>query len=293
MGMLLLPRRAWPDAVPLPLADRGALAHVAAADHALAEKARHSPLPPAVRALGSAIREFHVLEAQGAAEGELALRRRAIAAALPDAAAGGDEPLLELRAVQLESFVAELGALQSRGAQSEELVAVSGSFVRGMQYEGWYDGERLLATDGALRTMFKEMWNGLAGVDVRPAFKPSLDEERALYALYLRYPHPARAARETLAAARRGARDAAACAALAEAERAATESWRLERIARFAAIDPLYPAAYARGVAHLRRGDPTRAAMDLTAWLRDHPEGPLTLRARTYLRVALDGARIE
>jgi len=60
--------------------------------------------------------------------------------------------------------------------------------------------------------------------------------------------------RDALEAARRGARDATACTAIAEAERAATESWRLERITRLAAIDPSYPAEYARGVASYRRG---------------------------------------
>jgi hypothetical protein len=143
--------------------------------------------------------------------------------------------------------------------------------------------------------MFKEMWNGLmgAGVADRPAFRPTLDEERALYSLYLSRPHPARTARDAIAAARRAAHDEASCQALAQAERVAVEAWRLERIARFAAIDPTYPVAYARGIANLRRGDYTHAADDLSTWLRDHPDGPFTLRARSALRAAVASLRIE
>jgi hypothetical protein len=186
-----------------------------------------------------------------------------------------------------------LRAFQASGVESDDLVAVAGPFLAEMRFEGWCTGRVLSAGDAALRAMFKEMWNGLVGVGDRAAFRPSLDEERALYALYLLRPHPTRAMRDALAAARRAAHDAPSCDALAQAERVADEAWRLDRITRLAAIDPLYPAAFARGVSNLRRGDYAHAADDLSAWLAAHPDGPFTLRARAALRTAIAALRIE
>jgi hypothetical protein len=270
----------------LPIPDARGLAAAAAVDHRLAEDARRQLLPDPVRVLGSALREFHALEGRSTEQGALAHARQAIDDALGPATATGEDNLLRLRAVQLETFLAEVRAFEATGTESEELAAVGGSFVRGMQYEGWLDGHTLAASDGARRALFKEMWNALVGVTTRPSFAPPLDEQRALYALYLARPHPGRAMRDAIAAGRRGARDRASCDALTETERVAAEQWRYERITRLAAIDPAYPAAYARGVSNLRRGEIRRAADDLALWLREHPDGPLTLRARAYLRAA-------
>jgi TolA-binding protein len=104
--------------------------------------------------------------------------------------------------------------------------------------------------------------------------------------LYLSAPHPSAAMRAAIESARRGARDANACAGVREAELNAAEQWRLEHIRRLAAIDPTYPAAYARGVASYRRADYRGASLAFQTWLADHPEGPLSLRARSFLRAA-------
>jgi hypothetical protein len=293
LGLLLLPRHAAPDSVPLPTPDAHEIARSQAMDQDLAEEARRVTLPPTVRALGSALRAYHVQEARGTQEHLLADARHAIDAAAPEAWAAGEASVLRLRAVQLEAFLDGIRSFEATGVESDDLVAVAGAFISGMQYEGWCTGRTLAAGEPALRAMFKEMWNGLVGTGDRASFRPSLDEERALYAVYLLYPHPTRAMRETLAAARRSAHDGPSCDALAQAERVAAETWRLERITRLSAIDPLYPAAYARGVSNLRRGDYAHAASDLSAWLQAHPNGPFTLRARSALRAAIDALRIE
>lgn len=294
LGVLLLPRVALPDGVPLPVPDSRALTRSAAVDHELAERARREPLPATVRALGSALRAFHMLEAGAPAGTETTSQARAaLDAAVATALRDGDDALLRLRALQLESFLQEVERFEQTAVQSTELASVAGNFVSSMQTEGWYDGHSFAASDGALRAMFKEMWNRLLALDGRPAFEVPLDEERALYALYLSRPHPTPSARAAIAAARRGATDARACEALLEAERVAIEGWRIERIARLSAIDSSYPATYARGVANLRRGDYVRAADDLGAWLRDHPDGPFALRARSYLRAAALAAQVQ
>jgi hypothetical protein len=293
LGLLLFPRRAIPDSVPLPIADRRGLARTVAADHELAERARHEPLPGPVRALGSALRVFHALEVREADLGELGTARRSVDTALVEALAAGEEPLLQLRAVQLEGFLAEIHTFASSGVESGELAALGGGFVRSMRREGWCDGHTLAPPESALRALFKQMWGSFLQLDGRPRFDPSLDEERALYAFFLSHPHPSQTMRDALIAARRGANGARACEALAEAERAARETWRLERIARFATIDPTYPAAYARGVASFGRGKYGEAASAFRSWLRDHPDGPLALRAQSFLLAALDAERVE
>ena len=303
LAMLLLPRHATPaaDDVPLPMADAHALAHSEANDHDLAERARREPLPAVVRAVGSAIRAYHTLEASADRQdpGRLVRARRAIDAAASDVRAdvraegaagagedGGDEPLLRLRALELEGFIAEVRRFEATGNESAELGALAGDFIHAVASAGWCEGHTLLPSEPALRTMYKQMWDGLVGVEGRPAFEPSLDEQRALYALYLSAPHPSSAMREAIDAARRGAADAKACAGVREAERGAIEAWRLERIARLASIDPSYPAAYARGVSSFRRADYRGASQAFRTWLDARPDGPLALRAHAFLRAA-------
>jgi hypothetical protein len=287
-GILLLPRAAVPGDVPLPIPDAASLAHATALDHDLAALARAEPLTGPVRALGSAIRAYHSMEANEGSRNtaELARARAAVDAALIDALSEGDDGLLRLRAVQLEGFLEELRRFESNGVESDELSALAGAFVHSMRAAGWCEGHTLVPREPALRTMFKQMWDAFLGLEGRPGFDPTLDEQRALYALYLASPHPSPSMRAALDAARRGARDARACDGVREAERAATEAWRIERIARLGAIDPTYPALYARGVASYRRADYRGAAAAFRAWLTAHPEGPLSLRAHSFLRAA-------
>ena len=293
LGALLLPRRSAPESVPLPVADRAALAVVVAGDSALAERARREPLPGAVRALGSAIRAFHTLEAADSEARELFDARRAVDTALVDVLRGGVEPLLALRAVQLEGFLGEVRRFDATGERSPELDALAGAFVRSLTQDGWCDGHTVAPAPMVLRVMFKHMWNAFLGLEARPELRPTLDEERALYAFYLSHAHPSKTMREAITAARRGARDARSCAALDEAERAATESWRLEHIGRLASIDPSYPADYARGVANFRRGDYGASVTAFQSWLQAHPDGPLYLRAQNFLRAAAAADRVE
>jgi hypothetical protein len=293
LGVLLLPRHASPEMVPLPVADPQALARVATTDHELAERARREALPGPVRALGSALRDFHGLEARSTETKDLYDSRRKVDAALADAVPGGPGPLLELRAVQLEGFLDEIERFESTGEQSPELLALAGGFVRTLAAEGWADGRSLAPGRDALRAMFKQMWVSFLHLEETPELSPTLDEQRTLYAFYLSHAHPSRAAREAIAAARRGARDARSCAAIEASEQAAVEAWRLEHIVKLAALDPSYPADYARGIASYRKGDFRASAKAFRAWLMEHPDGPLALRAQNYLRSAANAESVE
>jgi TolA-binding protein len=287
LGVFLFPRRALPDSVPLPLADRSELVRIARADRDLAARATVEPLSSDVRTLGSALRRFHELEAHDASTVEIGKAREAIDGALHDAAVAGNGALLELRAAQLELFMTEVKRFETTGQESTELQSVAGGFVRRMRLEGWCEGRRLLVDDFQLRALFKEMWSAFLGLDRSVPFALSLDEERAIYALYLSQPHPPQAARDAAAAARRGARDAAECAAAAQAEARATEKWRLDHVEQISRIDPTYPGAYARGVANLRAGNVLAAEKAFDEWVQAHPDGPYSLRAKNFLRLAV------
>jgi TolA-binding protein len=121
----------------------------------------------------------------------------------------------------------------------------------------------------------------------RAPFEPALDEQRALYAFYLRHPHAPEAARKRIDEARSSARTAKACAALDEAERLAAELWRVDKVKKIALADPDYPRDYALGILNYRRKTFEAAAESFRDWLDKHPDGPWTLRARNYLRASL------
>jgi hypothetical protein len=293
VGLLLLPRRPLPTDVPIPIPDRAALARTAAADDALAARARATPLPGAVRALGSALRDFHSLEAKGAEARELAPARRAIDTTLIDALGAGDDALLELRAVQLGAFLAEVRGFESTGLESPELQALAGGFVRSMRSEGWCQGHKLALSETERRVLFKQMWSTLLGRDGRGPLALMVDEHRVLSALALAQPRLPPAQRAALAVDRASAKSDRECESVAISERKATEKLLLDRIARLSFVDPDYPAAYARGVARFQGGSFSAAVDDFREWLQDHPDGPLALRARGYLRAATSASAIE
>jgi hypothetical protein len=292
LGVLLLPWAPTPTGVPVPRPDAAALRRAVDGDRAAAARAQSEPLPGSVRALGSALRAYHSLEAAQADESELGHARAAVDGQLADAFRAGDDALLSLRAVQLEGFLVEVERFERTGQGSPELDALAGSFVRSMTSQGWCEGHTFAAGVPVLRVMFKEMWNAFLGVRRGP-FVPTLDEERVLYAFYLSHPHPSAGARAHVEALRRGARDAKDCAAADELEQRAIDRWRLEHVTRLAAVDPEYPGDYARGIASYGTGQYEASADAFRAWLRDHPTGPYTLRAQAFLRAAVLASRVD
>jgi hypothetical protein len=286
-GPLVLPRAAPPNDVPLPIVDERAFARQMATDRALADSVRAKALPDDVRALASAIREFHALEAKDAPGDELHAARGKVDEVLPAAIASGMDGLVRLRASQLEAFVAEVARFEASGTESQELAELGGAFVRRMRREGWVTDHTVLFGDAERRVVFKLMWDAFVGLDAHAELAPTLDEQRVLYRFYLAHPHANEARRDAIAAARRGATEKKHCDAIARGEQLAIEEWRLERIARLSAIDPSYPAAYARGIVQYRRGRYSAAAEAFRDWLHDHPDGAWSRRADSYLRASL------
>ena len=293
-GVLCLPRAVLPDEVPLPVARADVLHAIDAREHALASVP--VPLPDDVRTLGSAIRAYNTRQAKQEIDPFVTptsmheLRTAIDAAAAPLLRGDRDDDVLALRATQLEGFVREVRAFERTGQESEELVALGGPFIKRMHDVGWCRDRRCVFDDEALRAMFRLAWNGLVEV-ARPPFTPSLDEQRALYAFYLRHPHAPEATRSRIDEARRSASSAKACAALDDGETRAASDWRIEKVKRLAEIDPEYPAAYATGVILFQEKRYLDAAGTFHDWLEAHPDGAWTLRARNYMRASLEAAR--
>lgn len=288
----LLPRAAPPDIVPLPSVDHAAFEARVREDVALAQRAKQTPLPGAVRELGTLLREWNRLEATDDDATRINAARAAIDRALPPLLTNLED-LRALRAVQLDTFLGEVRAFERTGKPSDELLAVAGPFVDRMRAVGWIRGNKVLLTEDERRVAYKLTWNGVASLDRRAELALALDETRVLYGLYLRLPHAPEPQIRAFAAARTGAKDAAACAALAAGEKLAAESWRLDRIGRLAAVDPTYPAAYAKGIANYRLRKFLAAADQFESYLRDRPEGPYSLKAKNFLRASLAAAREE
>ena len=284
---LMLPRAVPPRDLPLPEVNAPAVEAVQASDDARAAAAAETPLPPSVRAFGEAIRAFNVAEARDLPETPWDLLRSDVDCTRKEAMATGVGPLLDLRAAQMKKFIDGLHAWEKTGDVSPELEAVAGAFLRRMTAAGWAHERALDLSDAELRVMYKLKWNAVAHFEELPGFEPSLDEMRELYTFYLLHPHAPEGARASIDAARKNARTAADCEALAAGEAMAGEGWRLEKIERLGRLDPSYPLDFARGVALYRSGSYEGSARAFEAWLQKHPDGPWTLRARNHLRAAL------
>jgi TolA-binding protein len=129
--------------------------------------------------------------------------------------------------------------------------------------------------------------NAIVGVEALPAFQLTLDEQRALYTLYLTRPNVSELQQRNLDAMRRASSTPDGCAKAAAEDRRARELWRAEKIRKLGAIDPSYPTMYALGIAYFRAGSYDQASDAFRSWIDAHPDGPWTNRARNHLKASL------
>jgi hypothetical protein len=290
MMALMMPRGTLPDAVPLPIIDEHALSQIMREDDVRAARAKEKRLPSDVLALGSAIRALQAVQQKTDATENDAQNAQVMlddARRILASRADWPEDVLSLRAIQMSAFLDELARYESTGTASKELEELGGGFLKRAKSAGWSDGNRILLDGPQRRAIFKAVWNAIAGVDGVDRFVLKLDEQRALYTLYLSRPYPGEQAQRTLDAMRREAKTPEQCARAAFDDRRAREAWRADKIRRFGQIDPTYPMAYALGVAHYRGGRYDLSSDAFRAWIDAHPDGPYTVRARNHLKAAL------
>lgn len=246
--------------LPLPLPDRVHLADIGAAERARASEAHRHVLPYPVRAVGETIRRIGraTVEPGGNADAKLTDLRLFAVRALKE---GGTAGLLSLRAVQAELFVSACHETVRSGTVSDELRELGGDFAVLARTSGWLDGKNLRLTDEELALLFRIRWNELSGLAQHPAFAPSLDEQRARYALLLRLP--------------------------AGADAPTRLQHQLGYVGALEALDREYPAAFARGVLLYRSGAYHASAAAFRAHLAARRDGPWSLRAGNHLLAAL------
>jgi hypothetical protein len=289
MFLLMVPRATPPEDVPLPQVDGVALHAIVADDAARAASARSNRLPSDVLAVGSALRTINKVSAAKAVD-DIGPARATLDDALRGLHARAAKDVLDqlktLRAVQLDQFLAEVRRFETTGQQSPELLELAGGFIERMTEGGWVQGQNVLLTDAERRSAFKLVWTAIVGGEHTPELKLALDEERALYTLYLSRPHVPDSQRTSFEAMRRGAATEHDCRILADKERLAAEMWRAEKIKKLGELDPAYPTGYALGVAYYRAGRYDMSMGAFRSWMDSHPDGPLALRARNHWKAA-------
>jgi hypothetical protein len=288
LGALMMPRSTEPRDIPMPALDGAALRRAIDADRARAARAREHRLPAELLALGTAIRQFNRAQTDRSDDAERVIdgARAAVDDAKRTLTKDALEDLLTLRAVQLDAFLVEVARFESTGVETPELVDLGGGFVARMREAMWMEGNRVVLDDAQRRSAYKLVWNAVAGIAL-PEFELSVDEERALYALYLAHPHVPEARRRDVQIELAQARTDAACDAARVNERRLVELWRAEKIQRLQRVDPSYPVDYALGVAYYRAGRYEASVDQFRRWIDLHPDGPYALRARNHLRAAL------
>jgi hypothetical protein len=268
--LLGIPRSVRPERPPAPQLDVGAILATMKADDRQALSAEAIELDVDVRAVGRELRAYNLA---AASKDELSVQdaRRRLLEVSRTALARSTEQLLMLRAYQMKRFISELEGWQNDGSESDELRALGGDFVSTLARNRWCSsGRRLLLSTRELRILFKKRWNDITGLH-GPSFDLTRDENLARFAFLLRHPF------------RRG--DLAGLPRRAAAQRSSAQ---LQVIEKLAAIDTAYPVDLARGVVFFRNGLYTRAGERFRRHLAAHPDGAHTLRARNYLKAALE-----
>lgn len=277
-AVLMVPRTALPDRVPLPRVAPAAREAIVRRDRDLAARATTRPLELAVRRLGADVREIGRAEAgSGTAPGELVERTRKDAS---DAVARTPDQVLELRAYQTELFTKAVYAWAASGKDSADLLDLGGAVRDLLPTNGWTATEgkrtRIVIDELALRAFFKRRWDSLAGLS-GAAFALDVDETRAVIAFQIE-----RSSSLLDAAANAGQ--------LVEGNPETTSL--LDHVRELGELDPTYPFRFAEGVVHFKSANYTAAVDAFSRFLQATPDGPYALRARNYMKAALQGALV-
>ncbi len=264
-ALLFVPRAAEPRDLPVPQIDRREQVWRDRREEALASFAYSGELPFEVRAAGERIRRYGRATARRdrrRATEELGELRSLVLTALEQ---HGDQPLLVLRAVQTQLFLASLRRWEAGGEHGLALEELAGDFLAAARASGWLDGRHLVLTRDERRVMYQLRWVRLTGLIDRHPFAPTLNEWRAYYRFLIEHPELGQTRRRggpTLTALLWGYVEA------------------LEK------RDPDYPGLLARGILHYKGGDYVAATQAFRAYLDGRPDGPRRPRVRNYLLAA-------
>ena len=142
MMLLMMPRAVPPEDVPLPQVDGKALEAIRNDDGSRAASARQARLPGGALLVGTKLRALNKLQATNASAEDIGVARTALEVAFRTLLADehGPDALRSLRAVQLDTFLAEVERFETTGQPTEELQEIAGGFVDRMSAAGWIRG---------------------------------------------------------------------------------------------------------------------------------------------------------
>jgi hypothetical protein len=285
---LMVPHAVPPDEVPLPTVDARALAATVEADDDRVRRLDPHPLPAEIRAVGSALRAFNVAEAHGAEPSDMSRARTDLDNAFHLAlSVARVSDLVDLRALEMQQFMAEVRRYERHGEISAELTELGGTFIQRMVRVGWCVEHRVLMDDAVRRVAFKLTWNKLLLVDNNPSFAVTLDEMRVLYGFYFKHAHPFEGQRPLLDAIRASAHDPASIRHANDTYENATAAWLMPKVDELARVDPTYPEPLARAAIQYLRHDYAAAGTLYERWQEAHPNGPWSLRVQNHLRATV------
>lgn len=266
-ALLAVPRAAPPGLFPVPLVDPADARETREQSASLADAAARQGLPFETRAVGDAVRRLGVALSGG--DGDLEHLNRLMVERVQLAMnADQAEALLRLRAVQTRLFVRAVRAQNWSAPSSSDLNALGGDFAVRARRSGWVTGERCLATDDELETLFARRWGELTHLRDHPRFKASLGELRRYYRFLLLHPE-------------RGTESGDEAITLA--------ATRLRYVEALAKRDTEYPLQLARGSLLAELGRMPESAQALSDYLSHQAAASFNLRARNYLLYAAQG----
>lgn len=259
-ALLAIPRAVAPRELPLPAVDRRELSGFERIEAGRLAQAEKKPLPYLVRAAGDALRRFGAAES-GRTDASTLEARRAdfLEAARAARERHGDDPLLELRAVQTALFVRAVSGLHGPREPGREALELGGAFVARGEELGWIQGGRVRLEPDEAACVFRVRWNGLAGLQETRPFSPSFNEWRLYYRALLGHTAPG----------------------------SSELSGYVDALVKH---DSEYPALLARGIIAYWDNHFAEATELFAQHLARHPTGPWRLRAQNYLLAAYERA---
>lgn len=248
-ALVAVPRATEPRWVPEPVVHPRSLNAELARTTSLAGQARAQPLPFAVRELGEVYRRLGRTQYEGpkALVSDQVQAWRGTLRTVQEHV--GNQPVLQLRALQCELLVAAVHDWQNTGKISENLIELGGDLVSLVR------ATHETLTEPEQWALALKRWTTLAGLGKQSEFRASREIE--LTQLHFFYQQPP--AGEDLF------------------------TIRMRILKRYADLDSTYPIDYAVGVLLVQSGRADTAATYFAKHLQLHPNGAFALRARNHL----------
>jgi hypothetical protein len=173
--------------------------------------------------------------------------------------AGRTRELLALRALQGRLFIEALDRFQESNQADTELLELGGEFARDARPRFFDAAGKMRLGEAEARLLFRVRWGRLTGTYRASGFGPSMQELRAHYCIFLRFP-----------------------SAPPDDVPARVEE-RVKALRALGKIDARFPTDVALGFQLAKGGDPNLARLHLARYLESDPGGAFALQARNAL----------